>query len=100
GYRGEGVIANFWAMVQHFGINFFSGVPTVYSALLQQPVAGHNISSLQYALCGAAPMPVELFREFEQRIGVRILEGYGLTEGACVSSTNPPGGERRIGSIG
>lgn len=100
GYRGEGVIANFWAMVEHFGINFFSGVPTVYSALLQQSAEGYNISSLQYALCGAAPMPVELFREFEQRIGVRILEGYGLTEGACVSSTNPPGGERRIGSIG
>jgi fatty-acyl-CoA synthase len=100
GYRGEGVVANFWAMVQHFGINFFSGVPTVYSALLQQPAAGFDISSLQYALCGAAPMPVELFREFEQRIGVRILEGYGLTEGACVSSCNPPGGERRIGSIG
>lgn len=100
GYRGEGVIANFWAMVQHFGINFFSGVPTVYSALLQQSTADFDISSLQYALCGAAPMPVELFREFEQRIGVRILEGYGLTEGACVSSTNPPGGERRIGSIG
>ena len=100
GYRGEGVIANFWAMVQHFSINFFSGVPTVYSALLRQPTAGYDISSLQYALCGAAPMPVELFREFEQHIGVRILEGYGLTEGACVSSTNPPGGERRIGSIG
>lgn len=100
GYRGEGVIAHFWAMVQHFRINFFSGVPTVYSALLQQPVAGRDLSSLQYALCGAAPMPVELFREFEARIGVRILEGYGLTEGACVSSTNPPDGERRIGSIG
>lgn len=100
GYRGAGVIANFWAMTAHFGINFFSGVPTVYSALLQQPTAGHDISSLQYALCGAAPMPVELFREFEQRIGVPILEGYGLTEAACVSSTNPPAGERRIGSIG
>ncbi|SDK60589.1 acyl-CoA synthetase [Pseudomonas indica] len=100
GYRGEGVIANFWAMVQHFGINFFSGVPTVYSALLQQPASGYDISSLQYALCGAAPMPVELFREFEQRIGVRILEGYGLTEGACVSSVNPADGERRIGSVG
>lgn len=100
GYRGEGVIANFWSMVEHFGINFFSGVPTVYSALLQQPVDGRNLSSLQYALCGAAPMPVELFREFEQRSGVRILEGYGLTEGACVSSSNPPEGERPIGSIG
>lgn len=100
GYRGDGVIANFWAMVEHFGIQFFSGVPTVYSALLQQPTAGHDLSSLQYALCGAAPMPVELFREFERRVGVRILEGYGLTEGACVSSSNPPAGERPIGSIG
>lgn len=100
GYRGAGVIPAFWAMVQHFGINFFSGVPTVYSALLQQPTQGHDLSSLQYALCGAAPMPVELFREFEQVVGVRILEGYGLTEGACVSSSNPPEGERPIGSIG
>ncbi|MBC9249744.1 acyl-CoA synthetase [Pseudomonas alcaligenes] len=100
GYRGEGVIANFWAMVQHFRINAFSGVPTVYSALLQQPADGHDLSSLDYALCGAAPMPVELFREFERRVGVRILEGYGLTEGACVSSSNPPDGERRVGSIG
>ncbi|MCP1626406.1 acyl-CoA synthetase [Pseudomonas nitroreducens] len=100
GYRGEGVIPAFWAMVQHFRINFFSGVPTVYSALLQQPTAGHDLSSLQYALCGAAPMPVELFREFERGVGVRILEGYGLTEGACVSSSNPPDGERPIGSIG
>jgi fatty-acyl-CoA synthase len=51
-------------------------------------------------MCGAAPMPVELFREFESRIGVKILEGYGLTEGACVSSINPPHGERFVGSIG
>lgn len=100
GYRGEGVIANFWGMVQHFRITSFSGVPTVYSALLQHPVNGFDLSSLQYALCGAAPMPVELFREFERRVGVRILEGYGLTEGACVSSSNPPEGERRVGSIG
>lgn len=100
GYRGEGVISQFWAMVAHFGVNMFSGVPTVYSALLQQPVGKHDLSSLQYAVCGAAPMPVELFRQFEAQVGVHILEGYGLTEGACVSATNPPDGERRVGSIG
>ncbi|WP_371367849.1 acyl-CoA synthetase [Pseudomonas sp. QL9] len=100
GYRGDGVVARFWPMVEHFGVNFFSGVPTVYAALLQQQPERHDLSSLQYALCGAAPMPVELFREFERKTGVRILEGYGLTEGACVSSSNPPEGERRIGSIG
>ncbi|WP_223542095.1 acyl-CoA synthetase [Pseudomonas sp. BF-RE-26] len=100
GYRGEGVIPRFWEMVEHFGINFFSGVPTVYAALLQNECEGRDLSSLRYAMCGAAPMPAELFREFERRTGVKILEGYGLTEGACVSSINPPHGERRIGSIG
>ncbi|WP_166359654.1 acyl-CoA synthetase [Pseudomonas akapageensis] len=100
GYRGEGVITRFWEMVEHFGINFFSGVPTVYAALLQTDRQGRDLSSLRYAMCGAAPMPAELFREFEQKTGLKILEGYGLTEGACVSSVNPPHGERRIGSIG
>ena len=100
GYRGEGVIPRFWEMVEHFGINLFSGVPTVYAALLQNEWQGRDLSSLRFAMCGAAPMPAELFREFERRTGVRILEGYGLTEGACVSSINPPHGERNIGSIG
>lgn len=100
GYRGEGVIPRFWEMVEHFGINLFSGVPTVYAALLQNEWQGRDLSSLRFAMCGAAPMPAELFREFERRTGVKILEGYGLTEGACVSSINPPHGERRIGSIG
>ncbi|CAD5202371.1 acyl-CoA synthetase [Pseudomonas sp. FEN] len=100
GYRDPGVIPHFWAMVEHFGINFFSGVPTVYAALLRNDSSQHDLSSLRYALCGAAPMPVELFREFERQTGVHILEGYGLTEGACVSCVNPPHGERRIGSIG
>lgn len=100
GYRDPGVIPHFWAMVEHFGINFFSAVPTVYAALLKNDPSHHDLSSLRYALCGAAPMPVELFREFERQTGIRILEGYGLTEGACVSCVNPPHGERRIGSIG
>ncbi|BCH21565.1 acyl-CoA synthetase [Mesorhizobium sp. L-8-3] len=100
GYRGEGIISSFWEIVEHYRIVAFSGVPTVYSALLQVPVGGRDISSIRYGFCGAAPMPVELFRNFEKATGVRILEAYGLTEGACVSSVNPPEGERRIGSIG
>ena len=100
GYRGPGVLEGFWAMVEHYRINFFSGVPTVYSALLQQPWEGFDLGSLELGMCGAAPMPVELFRRFEERTGIRILEGYGLTEGACASSLNPQDGESRIGSIG
>ena len=45
-------------------------------------------------------MPLELMRGFQDRTGLKILEGYGLTEGTCVSTVNPPQGERRFGSIG
>ena len=100
GYRGEGVIPNFWRLVEHFRINMFSGVPTVYSSLLQVPIAGQNISSLEVAFCGAAPMPVQVFQSFQEQTGVRIVEAYGLTEGACASSSNPIYAPPRIGSIG
>ena len=100
GYRGEGVIPNFWKLVEHFRINTFSGVPTVYSALLQAPIEGRNISSLEVGFCGAAPMPVQLFQSFQEQTGVRIVEAYGLTEGACASSINPIDAPPRVGSIG
>jgi fatty-acyl-CoA synthase len=45
-------------------------------------------------------MPLELIRAFQESTGLKILEGYGLTEGTCVSTCNPPLGERRTGSIG
>ena len=48
----------------------------------------------------AAPIPTGVFKTFEQRTGVAILEGYGLTEAACVSTVNPARGERRLGSVG
>ena len=100
GYRGEGVVKRFWEIVEHYRVNFFSGVPTLYGSLLDVPVEEHDISSLEYGLCGAAPMPAELLRTFQHRTGIRILEGYGLTEGTCISSVNPSLGERRVGSIG
>ena len=69
-------------------------------AVLETPIGDNDLSSLKFAICGAAPMPLALIRAFEAKTGVKIIEGYGLTEGACVSSVNPPEGERRPGSIG
>ncbi len=100
GYRTPALIQNFWKIIERHNVSFFSGVPTIYAALLEVPSQGHDLSSLKYALCGAAPMPVELIRQFEQRSGVRLIEGYGLTEGTCGSCANPADGEMRPGSIG
>jgi fatty-acyl-CoA synthase len=100
GYRGKNVIARFWEIVAHYRVTIFSGVPTIFSALMSAPIAGADISSLEFAICGAAPMPAKLIADFEAKTGLKILEGYGLTEGGCVSSVNPAAGERRAGSIG
>lgn len=100
GYRNPNLIGNFWKIIERHKVSFFSGVPTIYAGLLQIPSEGHDLSSLKYALCGAAPMPVELIRQFEAKTGLTLIEGYGLTEGTCGSCANPPAGERRPGSIG
>ncbi|RLB36981.1 MAG: acyl-CoA synthetase, partial [Deltaproteobacteria bacterium] len=100
GYRDPSVMQNFYKIVEHYRAVSFSAVPTILSVLLDIPKGDADISSLRYLGCGAAPLSVELFRRFEAHSGMKIIEGYGLTEGTCVSSLNPLFGERKIGSIG
>ncbi len=100
GYRNPSIMANFYKIVERFKPVFFSCVPTVLSVLLDTPVGEADISSLKYLVCGAAPLSVELFRRFEAHSGMKILEGYGLTESTCASAVNPKDGERKIGSVG
>jgi acyl-CoA synthetase (AMP-forming)/AMP-acid ligase II len=99
GYRGEGVFENFWKLASAWGASFIVMVPTAAARLCQIPVDA-DLSRLRLAFCGSAPMPRELFHRFEAATGTRIIEGYGMTEATCLVSVNPPGGERRIGSVG
>lgn len=81
----------------------FSAVPTVYAILNTLPEADrHDLSSLRYCVCGAAPMPVEVFETFERKFDATIVEGYGLSEATCGNCVNPVGENevRKIGSIG
>ncbi len=100
GYRDPSTIQNLYKIVDHYKAISFSSVPTVLSTLLDIPLEDADISSLRCGICGAAPLSTELFNRFEKHSGMKILEGYGLTEGTCASSLNPLFGERRVGSIG
>jgi fatty-acyl-CoA synthase len=100
GYRGKGVMQNFWKLVERFRANSFSGVPTIYSTLANLPLEGADIFSLRYAFCGAAPLPAEVARRFEAVAGIALYQGYGLTEGACISSIDPVSSARRLGTVG
>lgn len=99
GYRGDGVFDNFWKLIERWKISFVITVPTAVSALMQRPVDA-DISSVQVAFSGSAPMPMELFKRFESASNVTVVEGYGLTEATCLVSCNPPEGEKKVGSVG
>jgi malonyl-CoA/methylmalonyl-CoA synthetase len=81
-------------------ISLFFGVPTMYIRLLvearRQGVPPHP---LRLFVSGSAPLSAQVFTEFEQVFGQRILERYGMTE-TIMNLTNPYEGEWRAGSVG
>jgi long-chain acyl-CoA synthetase len=81
--------------------NHFPGVPTMWLALLNHPgIETHDLSALDYAGSGGAPLPVEAEKRFETVTGLRMLGGWGMTETSPAGSCLPPEGEPRHGSIG
>ncbi len=79
----------------------FPGVPTMFQAMLDHPdLAKTDLSSLRVCISGGAPMPAQVHDRFEEVTGVRVVEGYGLTESSGVVSVNPYTGTRKKGTIG
>jgi long-chain acyl-CoA synthetase len=88
------------AMTDH-SVTIFCGVPTMYIALLNLDWRGPDLSvSLRLGVSGGAAMPVAVLRDFEQRYGVVILEGYGLSETSPVATFNHLDTKRVPGSVG
>jgi long-chain acyl-CoA synthetase len=82
-------------------ITIYPGVPAMYIGIINHPKVGdYNLHSIKACISGAAPLPVEVQRRFEELTGGRLREGYGLTEAAPVTHCNPIYGETKAGSIG
>ena len=87
--------------IERHRCTIFSGVPTMYYALLQADLAGRDLSSLRVGISGGAAIPGEVIRAFEEQVpGVVILEGYGLSETASTTTFNVSAEQRRVLSIG
>ncbi|MEM6492916.1 MAG: long-chain fatty acid--CoA ligase [Pseudomonadota bacterium] len=87
--------------IEKYKATGFPGVPTMFQAMLDHPdLAKTDLSSLKVCISGGAPMPAGVHDKFEEATGVRVVEGYGLTESAGVVSVNPYAGARKKGTIG
>lgn len=88
-------------------VSIFVGIPSIYNILkdiklpkiLRSPVI-KLFNPVRICISGAAALPVETFKGFEERFRIPLLEGYGLTEASPVVTLNPLRKRRKAGSIG
>jgi long-chain acyl-CoA synthetase len=88
--------------IEKYKVTIVVAVPTIYSAIINHPLTDKfDLSSIMACGCGAAPLPIEIIKQFEDRTGAIIFEGYGLTETSPVITLNPTNIEqRKTGSVG
>jgi acyl-CoA synthetase (AMP-forming)/AMP-acid ligase II len=89
-------------LLQTGEFTYFPGVPTMFHYLLQatRETPGLSFPNLRLCVSAGAIMPATLNREFEERFGVPLLDGYGITETSTMVTMNWPSGARVLGSCG
>jgi len=96
--------SRFWQIISDYRVTSFGSVATMLSMLLatypQGVPEGLHAEQLRFAMCGSAPVPVEVLKSFEETFRCLVIEGYGLSESTCRSTFNPPDERRRPGSCG
>lgn len=77
-------------------------VPALYAGIVNHPnVDDYDLTSIKICSSGAAPLPPELAKNFEDVTGAILFEGYGLSETSPVTHVNPTNKrDRKFGSIG
>jgi len=79
----------------------FPGVPTMWIAIASLPdLDKRDLSSLVSVGSGGAPLPVEVARILEQRVGMKLKSGWGMTETCSPGTAHPKDGPDKPGSIG
>jgi long-chain acyl-CoA synthetase len=73
-------------------------IPQFYRSMVNAPI--DVPLPLRICVSGAAPLPVQVLKEFEARFHIPLIEGYGLSEASPVVTKNPLDRTRKAGSIG
>jgi long-chain acyl-CoA synthetase len=79
----------------------FPGVPTMWIAIAALPdLDKRDFSSLRTAGSGGAPLPMEVARVFERKVGMKLRSGWGMTETCPAGTAHPEAGPDKPGSVG
>lgn len=79
--------------IDRFRPTVFFGVPTLFASMLQVGNARErfNLSSLRFCVSAGEALPAEIFRRWQDRFGLEIVDGIGSTEMLHIFMSNRPG---------
>jgi len=80
---------NLMQVVEKYKVTTFCAPPTVYRFLIKEDLKKFDLSNLKYCVVAGEPLNPEVFKQFHDATGIKLMEGYGQTELTVAVATYP-----------
>jgi acyl-CoA synthetase (AMP-forming)/AMP-acid ligase II len=77
------------ALCEKHNVTYYFAVPPIVLALANAPVDLSKMKTVKYVFSGAAPLPLDPARKLQDKTGIRVVQGYGMTEGSPLTHAQP-----------
>lgn len=90
---------NLMEVIEKYKVTSFCAPPTIYRFLIKEDLRNYDLSNLKYCVVAGEPLNPEVYKQFLDMTGIRLMEGYGQTE-CTVAIATYPWMEPKPGSMG
>jgi acetyl-CoA synthetase len=80
---------NLMQIIEKYKVTTFCAPPTIYRFLIKEELRNFDLSNLKYCVVAGEPLNPEVFKQFYEQTGIRLMEGYGQTECTVAVATYP-----------
>ena len=80
---------NLMEVIEKYKVTTFCAPPTIYRFLIKEDLTKYDLSHLRYCVVAGEPLNPEVFKQFYDQTGIKLMEGYGQTECTVAVATYP-----------
>ncbi|HEY3371632.1 MAG TPA: AMP-binding protein, partial [Prolixibacteraceae bacterium] len=80
---------NMMEIIEKYKVTTFCAPPTIYRFLIKEDLTKFNLSALKYCVVAGEPLNPEVYKQFLEATGIKLMEGYGQTECTVALATYP-----------
>jgi acetyl-CoA synthetase len=71
---------NLMEVIEKYKVTTFCAPPTIYRFLIKEDLTKFDLSALKYCVVAGEPLNPEVYKQFLDATGIKLMEGYGQTE--------------------